>query len=290
MKRPFKLGVILLATQLLSAPTIAECQTIYKGSIYNLRTNETIPYATVGLQVENIGINADKNGYFELKSLKSLPNDTLIVSCLGYKVSKIGVNNISSEKTIIRLIEHSIKLSEITISNKSENESDILNKFFKCDYTYTFSYTQLAQHFQAKQTNSKLVGIKICQTAFGNENKMCRYRLRVYSMDSITKAPLYDLYDKIIEIKVKNKVTLINLKKYNINIPCNDFFIAVEWLLIPENEVKDTSKNSGSIKYLPIIGRTQRTNKTLEYWELNYQNKWNPYTQSTLLMQAIIKN
>lgn len=290
MKKLFKLVIRLFIAQIISTPDIAISQTVYKGSIHNSRTNEAIPYATVGLMLENIGINADENGYFELNSFKSFPNDTLIVSCLGYKISKVVASGLTTEKQVIQLAEQAIKLNEITISDKSQIKSDNLNKFYNCGSTYVLSHSQVAQHFQIKQANAKLLGIKICQIGSGYENKNCKYRLRIYSMDSITKEPSFDLYDKIIEIQVKNRINLINLKKYNINIPCNDFFIAVEWLKIPSNQVKDTLGYSGSTKYLPIIGWTPRTNKTLEYWELGYQNKWYPYLQKTLLIQAIVKN
>ena len=286
----FRTGIWIFTIQIIVSPVVSLGQTIYKGSLHNNRTNEIIPYASVGLMKENIGTNADENGNFELKSFMSFPDDTLIISCLGYQVLKIKVSGFDNSSLVMQLKEESIGLKEVVVSNIARPKSDILNKFLKPSHEYTISNTQLAQHFQIKRTNAKLVGIKICYSGYGPKYKNSIYRLRIYAMDSLTKAPSYDLYDKIIEVKAKGPMAFVNLKKYKIIIPDNDFFIAIEWLKVPTNLEKELFKGEVSPSYLPIIGCTQRTEKTLEYWEFSYQNKWFLYEQGTLLMQAIIKN
>ena len=53
------------------------------------------------------------------------------------------------------------------------------------------------------------------------------FRIRIYDMDTITKAPSSDLCDEVIEVKTRSKFINLNLEKYKINIHNKDFFVAV---------------------------------------------------------------
>ena len=77
-------------------PISAFSQTTYKGSIINKRTKEKISFATIGLVCENTGLNADENGEFNLPAKVSNPNDTLIISNVGFETLKVPVSKLTS--------------------------------------------------------------------------------------------------------------------------------------------------------------------------------------------------
>ncbi len=273
-------------------PFISFGQTSYRGTVKDKSNNAVIPFATVGLIKENTGTTADENGIFQLNSIKSFPDDSLIITCLGYNDFKINVLNIDTSKIEILLIAKSFNLNEIVVSKNKKPKTEILNDFSKSSNAFETStgyVTQIAQHFQVQNTDCQLMKVKICDGSliFG---KTGRYRLRINSMDLSTKSPSNDLCNDIIEVKTKYRrdgIYSINLEKYKIIIPGKDFFIAIEWLKFPPNYFKKMFQYSGG--YLPTIGHTPKTDLTLESWQLDYNNSWIP-RQSTLLISATIKN
>jgi hypothetical protein len=66
-----------------------------------------------------------------------------------------------------------------------------------------------------------------------------------------------------------------------------DFFIAIEWLKIKKNESSADSKEQ--IAYLPSVGWKIKTDSTLNFWHLFYNNEWYKHKEGTLLMSAILK-
>lgn len=270
-------------------PILGLAQTAFTGNIINLKTKAVVSFATVGLVKENTGTNANENGWFTLISKNGKKNDTLLISCVGYESLKIAVDKLFPNM-VIELNEKEFKLAEIVINAKNTWAFAILNDFTNCGNNFVGSngyQTQIAQHFHASAGNSYLTEIKICRMCLSSfDPEKTIFRIRVYDMDTITKAPSYDLCDQVIEVKSKNKFIKINVEKYKINIPNKDFFVAVEWLKIPYNYNQRKSKLQGKevdwVYYSPSIGWTDNVNEKMEAWSLDYRNVWRPmFTKNT---------
>ena len=271
---------------LLISPVFTMGQTNYKGEIVNKRTQEKIPFATIGLMKENIGTNAGEDGFFNLTSINKKVNDTLIISCTGYETLKIPIAQIAlvNNANNFQLTEHQTNLEEVIVTNKKVLNTSVLNDFKKCGNSFITSsgyQTQLAQHFSTPTDNSVLTGIKICRMSngiLGPEKTI--FRIRVYGFDTLTKSPKNDLCSEIIEVKSSAKFITLDMEKFKIKIPDKDFFVAIEWLKIPYNENKTKIKLNGSevenITYRPSIGWTDNENSNVEAWMLDYNNKWRP--------------
>jgi CarboxypepD_reg-like domain len=248
-------------------------QKSFNGNIINKVTKEKIPFVTIGLAKENIGINADEDGFFTLISNKKFPNDTLIISCVGYETFKIILRDSGFEFKDIELSELKLKLTEVVINSKKNWETIILNDFKKCGNNYISSngfQTQIARHFQTNIENSKLEEIRICRLShrlFGNDKS--KFRIRIYAID---------LCGEVIEVTTNSKTVVVNLSKYKIRIPNRDFFVAVEWLIIPFNESKTRSIRNGikeeHISYKPSISFTDDNLDKSSIWMLDYKNVW----------------
>jgi hypothetical protein len=264
-------------------PILTAAQTNYHGTITNKSTKQIIPFVSVGLMKENIGTNADESGSFQLVSNNIKKNDTLIISCIGFQTLKIPADNKSIETYTIELIELETVLKEVVVTGKKYVNISTLNEFSNCGTNFFGTsgiVTQLAQHFTAPSNNSILKEIKICRFSIPliAPDKTI-FRIRVYEMDTITKAPTTDLTDQIIEVKTRSKYIQLNLEKFNIYIPNKDFFVAIEWLKIPYNEERTKSKMSNGktielLTYRPSIGWTDNINPTMEAWMLDYKNLW----------------
>ncbi len=90
--------IIILFISLVNAYT----QTIQiEGRVIDAQNNEVLPGANIFLQSDwSIGATTNENGTFQLKINKSINNDTLIISYIGYRDSFIPVNSVSSSITV----------------------------------------------------------------------------------------------------------------------------------------------------------------------------------------------
>lgn len=257
-------------------------QSTIRGKVINSKNKKAIPFATVGLTYENIGTTSSEEGFFQFTSNKNFKRDTLIISSIGYNTKRLPFDFNDLSDQIIELTEQATVLNEVIVTSKKNLTTTVLNDFSKCGYSYVGSsgfQTQLAQHFEVKEENSQLTEIKICRlsTALLDPEKTI-FRIRIYDVDTITKAPSYDLCNHIIEIKTRSKIVNVNLEKYKIRIPSKDFFVSIEWLKIPFNESKSKMKVNGieteHISYRPSIGWTNNDNLKMEAWMLDYKNIW----------------
>lgn len=279
-----------LIVLLLIFPVLCFGQTTIKGKVINKRTKDAIPFATVGLIKENIGTNAVEDGSFQIRSIKPILNDTLIISCLGFVTLKLSISDLKKGENVFELLEQQTILDEVTVKSRTNWKYETLNDFSDCGNHFITSsgyQTQIAQHLQALEYNSILSEVKICRMSsflIGPEKTI--FRIRIYDIDSLTKSPAADLCDQIIEVKTRSKTITVNLEKYKIRIPNKDFFVAVEWLKIPYNESKSTIKINGKesehITYRPSIGWTKNPNPQMEAWMLDYKNIWRKMFKSSI--------
>lgn len=108
MKNQGQIKILLVIKLLTIFISSSYSQITYKGKVYNKNTNEALPYVSVGLMREDIGINANEMGEFKLISFNSYSTDTFIFNCLGYELSKVVVKNIETSFLIETLNEKPI--------------------------------------------------------------------------------------------------------------------------------------------------------------------------------------
>ena len=291
----FLIGIFLL-------PLFSFGQTTYNGHITDSRTKKAIPFASVALLKENIGINANEDGSFILVSKQNIKLDSLIISCVGYETKKLPLTEKNDYS--IELKERIIQLETVNLISQNNWDVKKLNVPLDCGnvgMTTDGSHTQVAKYFISPSYGAILTEIEICNKRYFNSRKAV-FRIRIYDMDTVTTAPSTDLCNEVIEVRLNKKHIVVNLEKYKIHIPSKNFFVAVEWLKIPENENKFKSTDSNGIEreiltYRPSIGGQLRDPSLpykpkipYEVWQLNYQNRWIPLTPfSNFSITATIK-
>ena len=230
-------------------PVFVFAQKKCSGIVIDRITRSRIPYAAIGLIKENKGINANEAGYFTI-DVHGNENDTLAVSSVGYNTLKIPVSSLH-DNISIELDEKPSILKEVIVQNAYKN-SITLNKYSSCTLNHYTTNYKIAQLFTAPTKNALLSEINICKS-----NRKATFRIQVYDMDTITKSPTTELTDTIIEVNSEKKRVNINVEQYKIIIPNRNFFIAIEWLLIPENAYTETYTINGEkktmINYAPMI-------------------------------------
>lgn len=247
-----------------------------EGKVKNALDGKPVSFATIALVRENKGINADENGQFKLEVLSS-SKDSLRISSVGYKTLVLPLS-ITQGTLTINLEAVAVTLSEVVIATKKNEE--VLNKLGNCKSNYyvsTGAITQIAQRFRASNEFSILKSVSICKLASSS-----LFRLRIYTMDSTTGQPGEDVVQQLIEINSSTKFITIDLLKYKIILPNKDFFIAIEWLYLSQNEFRNKIKINGrKISYsnfYPGISmkETSSYNSSLEndLWFMKFDGKW----------------
>lgn len=96
----------------------------FRGKVIDLDEKEALPYSSISVIERNIGTISNIDGEFELKIPDKLIDDTVVISCLGYKQYRFPVNKITDNEVNIFLQPTSIQLKEIKVS--VINPQDIL--------------------------------------------------------------------------------------------------------------------------------------------------------------------
>jgi hypothetical protein len=264
------------------------------GTVVNSETKEGVPFATVGLVKRNTGTNADEKGHFKLNTSPA-PNDSFIVSSVGYETLRMAADKVSSDISF-ELKPKEATLKEIIVVGNYHWTRTTLGQYSDCGshyYTASTAINQVAQHFKTIEANAYLSEVEICKYGIAIiDPARTKFRIRIYSMDTVTRQPSIDLCDSIIELDVRGRRVKVNLDKYNILIPGQDFFVAVEWLRIPLNEQKNTARLDGLNKvvystYNPLLAIKEEGNSAWENWHLDYTGKWRQFRWKLMISATV---
>lgn len=241
-------------------PLISVGQITYKGSVINKINFSKIPFATVALLKENIEVEADENGNFNLLSINSKPNDTLIISSVGYEIIKVSINKLPSN-FIFYLDENQVLLTNVYLFGSKNLSIKTLNSFSNCGTAYVSIgefEPELAQHFHSDTNYFLLSEVEICKYAMAiiDPDKNI-FRLKFYAMDPVTRKPSFELVDSVVEVNTSTRRTIVNLEKYKIYISEKDFFVAIVRMKTPLITRTEKSKINGkkvkAPNYNPLI-------------------------------------
>lgn len=111
------LFTLLSATLLLTVGAYAQSSTSIKGRIFNSRTGEPVPFATVAIWKSIAGTTANEQGVYELKGFKP-GYIQLKVTAVGFKAAITGevlVTNAKSATLDIAMEETSVSIEAVTV-------------------------------------------------------------------------------------------------------------------------------------------------------------------------------
>src|SRR5688572_1431699 len=88
------------------------------GRVTDSTTGMAVAYASVGLTKANQGTTATEDGEFTLKHLPHTGGDSLVISCVGYKTTKLPVEK-NRQSYEVFLERKSSQLREVVIRHYS---------------------------------------------------------------------------------------------------------------------------------------------------------------------------
>ena len=106
---------LALACLLLSSFSgLTQNKRLISGTVLNASTKEPLPYATVALKKQMIGIVTNEEGRFDLYIPDDAQEDTLLISYFGFKHGLIALNSIRSPLEI-KLQSSAVELQEVVV-------------------------------------------------------------------------------------------------------------------------------------------------------------------------------
>lgn len=211
----------------------AQSQIKISGVVKDSITQEALAYSTIGLKQSKLGVIADKNGFFEIILPEKVKRDTLILSHLGYKTTKLPAS-----KPIINQVffmqSGAIGLDEITLYQYGKNKIELGSDNAHHRIAYAFTNDSLKGSEIGKRILVENPVLLKDITFFVKENTFKSVKLRVhfYNLDNSNNqyqpSNKVDL-DKYIIADVTKKRGRVKLDLSDFNITFNDhFMVAIE--------------------------------------------------------------
>ncbi len=231
-----------IALALLVTIQLGYCQTALHGKVVNQADKKPIAYANIGIANTGIGTISNEDGSFSLQVPTLHLEDTLRFSAIGYGKRSIPIQSILEKDVVVYLKEHVTQLNEVTITSKKEKNKtfELGNRksrggTLETDTIYAGSATALL--IENKNPVQKSFSFPVyLQSAsiriFRNNLSSFKMRVRLYSVDSLTKCPDADLLNKsvVVESTMRNGWLTFDLSEFQYLIQ-KPFFIAFEQIL-----------------------------------------------------------
>lgn len=215
-----------------------QAQTIIKGTVFDKKTNEPIPFASIGIKGKTVGTVSNENGVFEMPLKEIVDTDSLKISAIGYQGKSYAVKlakTFTGES--IYLSESAVALNEVVIKPTKTITKVLGNKNYNTNVQCSFqgadnNYKGVQAAIKANNKKGRLVWIENFNF-YISKNELtdsASFRLNFYKEDkegmpgdNILRSPI------VFKTNTKSGIVSVDLKKYNINTN-DDFFISLECL------------------------------------------------------------
>lgn len=239
----------ILLFSLLIAFQLNAQEVLFEGKVFDHRTKEAIPYVNLSFLNTLKGTSTDEKGHFFMDLPTPYLDKQVHISSLGYKDTIVNAKWIFETKRF-DMVEESYELDEVVVTENFGN-SDVLNPISSYSLTSGFSSSAtpwvVALYFPNLGAQRKYID-KLTVFLEKNENfsrKSARFRIRIYEVDENTKKPGKDLLRKsiVLEHQVEQDFVSLDVAAFNIEMPRNGVYIGLEWLFVPYNWYRETTKH-----------------------------------------------
>ncbi|GHN00962.1 hypothetical protein WSM22_24510 [Cytophagales bacterium WSM2-2] len=205
------------------------------GKVIDSKTKSPIAFANIGLFERNIGTLSDPDGSFELIVPRSLINDFIIFSAIGYERQEKPVGQILSEGIIIELKPSGQLLNEVVVTGKRTYQKVArLGWMGGNDGVLPFDTIQgggtIALLVESPSVPFDIEKLQV--RLLYNSKETLMLRLHLFTYDTARQIPGEDLLTKEIILKEEKRFGWLrfDLSEYQITLMRKKFFIGFEWI------------------------------------------------------------
>jgi hypothetical protein len=229
-----------------------------KGVVINAETETPIPYVNIWVENQNIGTSSNRKGAFTLKvdGIK-----TLVFSAIGYQTKRISSDSILST---VKLKQQINQLNEVVLNSKKKSKLKSIGEFKKSGINYYYACTNpwiIARRFEYSESYKSTPYLDKITLLTQSKKSDSKFMIRLYNIGENGAPSDYYYQENIIGIAKKGKSkTEVDISELNIAFPENGFFVAVEWLIIDENQyefrytMEDSKEKFNDTNYNPSFG------------------------------------
>lgn len=245
----------------------------FKGSVIAADTNEPIPFVNLSFLNTFKGTSTNEDGVFNMELAKEYLNTTIHISSLGYKDTIVSAQWLYTKKKIA-LLTDSFALEEVVLT-ENLTDSYFLNPVASRSITSGFTSSStpwvLALYFPNEEEGERIAS---SITVYFQKDKkfkrdIAKFRLRLYSVDPVTKEPNVDLLRKsiVLETQMNKEFVRIDIADFGVKFPKDGLFIGLEWLFVPYNWYTETvvhpTSNQAVLedRFAPTFGGIYQENK-----------------------------
>jgi hypothetical protein len=186
---------------------IAQSINYIEGKIINSAGNEPVPFATIHLRDNQLGVYANTGGDFKIMRSPEFQSDSVIVTCIGYKRYSVAFRNLSDSainKIYLNPVIYNLGEVKITSSARKLGSIAIVRRAIKnipvnCPVK-PFNYISYYRDYQKEGTKYLNLNEAIVQTldsGFNTFSRLNRYRLLDYRENNefirINITPYYEI-------------------------------------------------------------------------------------------------
>lgn len=251
-------------------------QTI-QGVVQDSISGQPLVYANIVLNNTNNGTSTDEKGFFSFKDAALSPNDSLLISHIGYLNKYVKVNDFSNTDTLkFKLKKEQTNLDEVILNVKKVKYSSTKSLSVKHKGLYAssepFGNETITFIENEKNKKGKITNVELNFKANKRENiktYKAYFRVKFYELDSITKAPgkLLSYDDIIIKPENKTQKVKVDLEDNFILFPKNGVFVGLE-------VIKPSSVTVNSSMYVVAPAITKSHTETPLSWYRYRGKNW----------------
>ncbi len=227
----FPLVLLCILLLLNTFPVLSQEIEYYDGKIINSSTGDPVPFTTIKLKKNELGVYANANGDFKIIHNPDFKDDSLQITCIGYRGQTIPYNNLKSgEINKIYLDQSTYGLNEVKIvaNRKIPGPLRIIERAIrriKDNYPFMpFSYIAYYRDYQKENGNYLNLNEAIIQSldkGFGVGSLSNQYRMLDFRMNKdfprINITPYYHLDNSEITSKNEKFIPMASLGDQNGN-------------------------------------------------------------------------
>ncbi|WP_185817065.1 carboxypeptidase-like regulatory domain-containing protein [Hymenobacter metallilatus] len=273
---------------ILSSPLLAQAFTL-EGQVRNARTNQPVPFATLGIIGRNIGTVADEEGRYILR-FPAAPTDSLVITSVGFFRAAVSPQALLNGQREFALLPLEQALPDVVVERKPVHPALLGRNKEKGDVLWTAGSSgketvddewgwELGTVLMPKHP-AYLDALHVYLAT--NTYEQLRFRLNLYTLEN--GRPGRTLLSQDIQLTTTNRQRgwiQLDLSSYDIRLEAQPVVATIQWLQSEKTEPWD--------KYfsIPVLRQSKQTMVERE----NSQAVWSihamqPSLYFTVLMEV----
>ena len=248
--------------------------------VTDVETGKPVPYVNI-YRDDKHWVSADENGAF---TIDAQPEDILVFSAIGYETVRTNVGQGAS----VRIVPATYVLENVTITKAKRTVEKAIGGYARksLDTYYTTGGTPeiLARYFAPDKVLATTPFLKTLVVNTKSPVRDAKFNVHFLEANEDGTPGREMANENIIGIAKKGvDDTQIDLAPYQLHIPESGFFIAVEWLIIPENRYDGDSYTDKDgvyhefISYAPYFGTVRTEAETSTSWGFRTDAVWRQF-------------